>query len=84
VRVNVIFRISLKQGFFMNEKQEKKARDALAIAFERVGRQTVADACNVAVQTTYKWDICPAHHVLAVQEIAGVPAAWLRPDLYPG
>jgi hypothetical protein len=67
----------------MNDKQRKKAQDALKLAYERVGRNGVADACKVTVNTTYAWEVCPPHHVLAVQEVAGVPAAWLRPDYYP-
>jgi hypothetical protein len=68
----------------MNNKQRQKAMDALSLAYERVGRLVVAEKCGVTVNTTYAWEVCPPRHVLIVQEIAGVPASWLRPDLYPG
>lgn len=68
----------------MNEKQHKKAREALLRAYDAIGRHGVADACKVAVQTTYKWDVCPSGHALMIEAVAGVPASWLRPDLYPG
>jgi hypothetical protein len=68
----------------MNERQRIRAMSALALAYERVGRKEIAKACNVTVNTTYGWDVVPPLHVLVVQEVSGVPAMWLRPDIYPG
>jgi len=68
----------------MNERQRKKAKSALEKAYNTIGRQAVADACGVSVQATYKWDVCPATHVLMIEAMAEIPSSFLRPDLYPG
>jgi hypothetical protein len=67
----------------MNDKQQTKAIDALNLVIERIGRHTLAEICKVGVTATYAWEVCPPQHVLIVQEVAGVPASWLRPDYYP-
>ena len=67
----------------MNDRQRKKAQDALELVIDRIGRHKLADVCKVGVTATYAWEVCPPQHVLMVQEVSGVPAAWLRPDYYP-
>jgi hypothetical protein len=67
----------------MNQRQREKAINALKLVIERIGRHTLADVCKVRVTATYAWEVCPPQHVLVVQEVSGVPAAWLRPDYYP-
>lgn len=68
----------------MNEQQQARAEAWLEKVYEKIGRKEAAAACGVTVNATYKWLICPAAHVLTLEEAAAVPRSFLRPDLYPG
>lgn len=68
----------------MNPKEQDRAERSLLEVYDRIGRKKAAKACGVTVNATYKWTICPAAHVLTLEEVAAIPRSFLRPDLYPG
>jgi DNA-binding transcriptional regulator YdaS (Cro superfamily) len=67
----------------LNDKQQKIARAALAMARGIVGTSELARELGITPQAVSKWAVCPPARVLDVERIAAVPRHQLRPDLYP-
>ena len=42
----------------------------------------VGDACGITAQAVADWSRVPAHQVIAVEALTGIPRERLRPDLY--
>jgi DNA-binding transcriptional regulator YdaS (Cro superfamily) len=42
-----------------------------------------ARGCSISRHAIYQWRMVPPRHVLAVEEITGIPRHRLRPDYYP-
>lgn len=61
--------------------------NALEKAIKRAGSQgKLGRALGLKQQHVFKWKMTgrvPAHRVLAVESVTGVPRWQLRPDLYP-
>ena len=68
----------------MNDEERELAIRTMREVFEKIGKAGVAEACGVKAPSVYSWEVCPAHHVLTLEAVAGVPRSFLRPDLYPG
>lgn len=47
------------------------------------GLDALARAVGVRKQTVWEWSRVPPKHVLRVEELTGIPASELRPDIYP-
>jgi DNA-binding transcriptional regulator YdaS (Cro superfamily) len=46
------------------------------------GPVSFAAALGINRQAVWKWKRCPAHRIIEVERISGVPREELRPDLY--
>lgn len=60
--------------------------NAMASAVEKAGGAVAL--CRLmggrpSRQAIESWAICPAHRVLQISDLTGVPVTKLRPDIYP-
>ncbi len=65
-----------------NVKRERQEVLKRAIAILG-GESATAKALGLTKQAVWWWYRCPDVHVVAMEELTGIPGRELRPDLYP-